>query len=162
MEINKNVRLWKKEGKGRNMENQVLTIEDRTKNIMELRKQGLTCSQIVLHVYADLLEMKEEDLFRMSEGFGGGMGGMMGTCGAVTAMVIAAGLVNSCGDPGKCDSKASTMKLVREMTAEFQKKNQSTVCRELKGIDTGKMLRSCPGCIEDGIRIMGNKLFGLS
>ena len=31
------------------------------------------------------------------------------------------------------------MKKVRELAAEFEKKNGSIVCRELKGIDTGKV-----------------------
>lgn len=50
------------------------------------------------------------------------------------------------------------MKKVRELAAEFEQKNGSIVCRELKGIDTGKVLRSCDGCIEDGIRILGEYL----
>ena len=50
------------------------------------------------------------------------------------------------------------MEKVRELAAEFEKKNGSIVCRELKGIDTGKVLRSCDGCIEDGIRILGEYL----
>ncbi len=35
----------------------------------------------------------------------------------------------------------------------FQEKNGSTICRELKGVDTGNPLRSCPGCLEDAIEL---------
>ena len=108
--------------------------------------------------YAEELGIDEETLFRISEGFGAGMGGMMQTCGAVTAMFMALGLANSSGDLQACDTKTQTMKKVRELAAEFEKKNGSIVCRELKGIDTGKVLRSCDGCIEDGIRILGEYL----
>ena len=134
------------------------SIEDRVAEIKDKHTRGYNCAQIVLCSYAEELGIDEETLFRISEGFGAGMGGMMQTCGAVTAMFMALGLANSSGDLQACDTKPQTMKKVRELAAEFEKKNGSIVCRELKGIDTGKVLRSCDGCIEDGIRILGEYL----
>lgn len=134
------------------------SIEERVAEIKDKHTRGYNCAQIVLCSYAEELGIDEETLFRISEGFGAGMGGMMQTCGAVTAMFIALGLANSSGDLQACDTKPQTMKKVRELAAEFEKKNGSIVCRELKGIDTGKVLRSCDGCIEDGIRILGEYL----
>ena len=139
----------------------VLTIEERVRMIPILHRKGYTCSQTVLCVYADLLGMDERDLFRISEGFGVGMGGMMLTCGAVTSMAMAANLKNSCGDPESCSTKGSSIRLVKRLATQFQEKNGSVICRELKGMDTGKVLRDCPGCIEDAIRIVGKELFGL-
>ena len=133
-------------------------IEERVAEIKDKHTRGYNCAQIVLCSYAEELGIDEETLFRISEGFGAGMGGMMQTCGAVTAMFMALGLANSSGDLQACDTKPQTMKKVRELAAEFEKKNGSIVCRELKGIDTGKVLRSCDGCIEDGIRILGEYL----
>lgn len=130
------------------------SIEERVAEIKDKHTRGYNCAQIVLCSYAEELGIDEETLFRISEGFGAGMGGMMQTCGAVTAMFMALGLANSSGDLQACDTKPQTMKKVRELAAEFEKKNGSIVCRELKGIDTGKVLRSCDGCIEDGIRIL--------
>lgn len=134
------------------------SIEERVAEIKDKHTRGYNCAQIVLCSYAEELGIDEETLFRISEGFGAGMGGMMQTCGAVTAMFMALGLANSSGDLQACDTKPQTMKKVRELAAEFEKKNGSIVCRELKGIDTGKVLRSCDGCIEDGIRILGKYL----
>lgn len=134
------------------------SIEERVAEIKDKHTRGYNCAQIVLCSYAEELGIDEETLFRISEGFGAGMGGMMQTCGAVTAMFMALGLANSSGDLQACDTKPQTMKKVRELAAEFEKKNGSLVCRELKGIDTGKVLRSCDGCIEDGIRILGEYL----
>ena len=134
------------------------SIEERVAEIKDKHTRGYNCAQIVLCSYAEELGIDEETLFRISEGFGAGMGGMMQTCGAVTAMFMALGLANSSGDLQACDTKTQTMKKVRELAAEFEKKNGSMVCRELKGIDTGKVLRSCDGCIEDGIRILGEYL----
>lgn len=45
------------------------------------------------------------------------------------------------------------------MNDTFREKNGSTVCKELKGIESGKVLRSCPGCIEDMVRIAVKALF---
>lgn len=134
------------------------SIEERVAEIKDKHTRGYNCAQIVLCSYAEELGIDEETLFRISEGFGAGMGGMMQTCGAVTAMFMALGLANSSGDLQACDTKPQTMKKVRELAVEFEKKNGSIVCRELKGIDTGKVLRSCDGCIEDGIRILGEYL----
>ena len=134
------------------------SIEERVAEIKDKHTRGYNCAQIVLCSHAEELGIDEETLFRISEGFGAGMGGMMQTCGAVTAMFMALGLANSSGDLQACDTKTQTMKKVRELAAEFEKKNGSIVCRELKGIDTGKVLRSCDGCIEDGIRILGEYL----
>lgn len=134
------------------------SIEERVAEIKDKHTRGYNCAQIVLCSYAEELGIDEETLFRISEGFGAGMGGMMQTCGAVTAMFMALGLANSSGDLQACDTKPQTMKKVRELAAEFEKKNGSIVCRELKEIDTGKVLRSCDGCIEDGIRILGEYL----
>lgn len=134
------------------------SIEERVAEIKDKHTRGYNCAQIVLCSYAEELGIDEETLFRISEGFGAGMGGMMQTCGAVTAMFMALGLANSSGDLQACDTKPQTMKKVRELAAEFEQKNGSIVCRELKGIDTGKVLRSCDGCIEDGIRILGEYL----
>ena len=134
------------------------SIEERVAEIKDKHTRGYNCAQIVLCSYAEELGIDEETLFRISEGFGAGMGGMMQTCGAVTVMFMALGLANSSGDLQACDTKPQTMKKVRELAAEFEKKNGSIVCRELKGIDTGKVLRSCDGCIEDSIRILGEYL----
>ena len=134
------------------------SIEERVAEIKDKHTRGYNCAQIVLCSYAEELGIDEETLFRISEGFGAGMGGMMQTCGAVTAMFMALGLANSSGNLQACDTKPQTMKKVRELAAEFEKKNGSIVCRELKGNDTGKVLRSCDGCIEDGIRILGEYL----
>ena len=134
------------------------SIEERVGEIKDNHTREYNCAQIVLCSYAEELGIDEETLFRISEGFGAGMGGMMQTCGAVTAMFMALGLANSSGNLQVCDTKPQTMKKVRELAAEFEQKNGSIVCRELKGIDTGKVLRSCDGCIEDGIRILGEYL----
>ena len=92
-------------------------------------------------------------MFRIAEGFGLGMGGMAATCGAVSGAVMLAGLKNSCKNLEQPASKADTYKLTREITKTFLEKNGSLTCGELKGTETGKVLRSCPDCIRDAVEI---------
>ena len=95
---------------------------------------------------------------RYQKVLGLGVSDTYGTCGAVTGMTLIMGMANSCGDLEAPVSKADTYKKVRELNDSFRKKNGSTICRELKGMDTGKVLRSCPGCIEDAAKILSEKL----
>ena len=120
--------------------------------VMETKQRhdrGFNCAQAVACTYCDLFGMDEQTAFRATEGFGAGMGGMQCTCGAVSGAVFLAGLKNSCADPEQPRSKGRTYKLSREIADSFLEKNGSLVCRELKGMDTGKPLRSCEGCILD-------------
>lgn len=133
-------------------------MEELVKRALERHKKGYSCSQSVLCAFSELLGIDEKLLFKVSEGFGFGMG-TMDTCGAVTGMFMVAGLVNSSGSVENGLTKPDTMKLVKELGMRFHEKNQSVVCRELKGVDTGKVLRSCDGCIEDAVRIAAEKLF---
>ena len=116
--------------------------------------KGYNCAQAVACAYCDLVGIDEETMFRMTEGLGLGMGGMEGTCGAITGAVAVIGAIKSCGDIEKPVSKAATYKLSGELIKRFQEKNQATKCKDLKGIETGKVLRSCPGCIEDATAIL--------
>ena len=99
-------------------------------------------------------------MFQLTEGFGLGMGGMKGTCGAVSGAVVLAGMKNSTGNVEHPDSKGATYKLSREIVKEFQEKNSSVVCEELKGVETGNVLRSCGGCIKDAVMLAGKILYG--
>lgn len=120
-------------------------------------KKGYNCAQSVACLFAEDLGFSEEDIFRMTEAFGFGMG-TMDTCGAVTAMAVVAGMKNSDGQLDNPKTKKETYKLIKEMSEEFKRMNQSTICRELKGVDTKVPLRSCDGCIEDAVEIIESKL----
>lgn len=120
--------------------------------------KGYNCCQAIVCAFADKTGLDEKELFKISEGMGLGVSDTYGTCGAVTGMALVMGMVNSSGHLDKPDSKASTYKKVRELNENFRQKNGTTICRELKGIETGKVLRSCPGCIEDAALILAEAL----
>ena len=99
-------------------------------------------------------------MFALGEGFGAGMGGMECTCGAVSGAVILAGLKNSSKNVENPTTKGKTYQLSKAIVKEFGTKNGSVICKELKGIGTGKVLRSCDGCISDAVELV-EKILGL-
>ncbi len=119
----------------------------------EKHKKGYSCSQAVACVFCDEMGLDEETVFKLTEGFGAGMADMQGVCGALSGAAMVIGMKNSTANLGQPDSKAATMKTVRELVAKFRNMNGSTICKDLKGVETGRALRSCPGCIEDAIKL---------
>lgn len=121
---------------------------------IELHDKRFNCCQAVACAFAEEVGMDEETLFRVGEGFGLGMGGMDATCGALSGAVMLAGVKNSDGNIDSPATKASTYALSKEMVKRFKEKTGSTVCRELKGVDTGTVLCSCPDCIRCGVEVV--------
>ena len=121
--------------------------------------KGYNCAQAVACTYCDLVGVDEETMFKMTEALGLGMGGMEGTCGAITGACVLAGMKNSTGNLEKPNSKGASYKLSRQIVEEFKNQNGATQFRELKGVDTGKVLRACPDCIRDAARIAESVLF---
>lgn len=131
---------------------------NRVDKINENHKKGYNCAQSVACAYCDLYGMDEKDAFRAIEAFGRGMG-HMNICGAVSGMAFIAGLAKSDGNLDKPASKQESYNLIKAMIEEFTGMNGSIVCSELKGLDTGKVLRSCTGCMEDAGILLEKYLF---
>lgn len=134
-------------------------MKTRIEETIEKHDKGYNCAQAVACTYSDLVGLDEETIFRLTEAFGAGMGGMEGVCGAVSGACILAGLKNSSGNLTAPNSKADTYKLSREILNIFKEQNGSLICKELKGTETGKKLRSCEDCIKDAAKIAENVLF---
>ncbi len=124
-------------------------MESRAEQAVELYKKGYNCAQAVACTYCDLFGADRKEMFRMTEGLGHGMGNMEGTCGAVSAACLLAGLKSSGGNMEKPEGKAATYALSRAIMAGFREKNQTTTCGVLKGVGTKKILRACPDCVRD-------------
>ena len=102
-------------------------------------KKKCNCAQAVLLAFQPELGKSETELMALGSGFGAGMGGMEATCGALCGAVIALGLMNQSAKPSKMAAG--------EMLQEFKEKAGATICGELKGIQTKKMLCSCEDCV---------------
>ncbi len=130
----------------------------RAEKALEYHHKGYNCAQAVACAFSDLVDMSERDIFKAAEGFGFGMG-TMGTCGAVSGMALLTGLKMSDGNLEKPASKRTCYQMMQAMTQEFVNMNKSVICRQIKGIDGGGVLRSCDGCVEDAASIVEKMLF---
>lgn len=100
-------------------------------------KSGMTCAQSVVSVFAQDLNLSEEDLNivkKIAEPFGGGMCRTREVCGTVSGMLMALGLMESSGKTGDVESKNNVYKIGQNLMEEFRKSNGSVVCRELLGL----------------------------
>ena len=116
------------------------------------RKSEMNCCQAVLVAFADKLGKGEDELLRLGSGFGSGMGTMEGSCGALVGAVMIASLRAPNG---------GAMALSRNILPRFKDLcGGATICRDLKGIDTGKVLCSCENCVRNAVRAAGEALSG--
>jgi len=133
-------------------------------------RKGFNCSQAVLSVYAEEFGLCRETALKIACGFGGGMGRMALTCGAVTGAFMVIGLKYGNVDANEKEIKEKTYGLVKEFARRFEKRNGSSVCRELLGCDISEPdgLRSakendlfasvCPGLVQDAVGILEEML----
>ena len=125
-----------------------MTINERM-NYAALRKKEMNCCQAVLVAFADEAGRSEEDLLRLGTGFGSGMGTMEGTCGALVGAIMVSSLLSE---------KGAAMAASRAIMPRFKELCGATICRDLKGIDTGKVLCSCENCVRNAVRAAGESL----
>lgn len=102
----------------------------RAERAKEYFLQGYACSQAVALAFADLVEVDEETLSKMTLPFGGGLGRLRLTCGAVSGMATVIGLVFAKAE-NTPENKKNTYALVQELCGKFQAQNGSLICGEL-------------------------------
>ena len=97
--------------------------------------EGYNCAQSVLTCCGAPLGLPRETALRVAGTFGGGMGLMGETCGAVTGAIMVLGLRTAGPTPTDPDAKAALYERVRDLVARFKARNQSILCRDLLGCD---------------------------
>lgn len=119
---------------------------------------GYNCAQAVACAFAEDAGVPAEKI-RASVGQYGG--GRKNVCGAVMGMYAAynmkKGYINY-EDPANWTEEQKED--LKQLEKRFLEKNQSVLCKELKGVLTGKPLRSCRGCVEDAAEILEEYLQG--
>ncbi len=133
---------------------------NRKEQAVMLHEHGFNCAQAVACSFCNVMGVDPETTFRLAEPLGFGMG-TMGTCGAVSAMGLVTGMKLSDGNLDKPATKKQCYHMMQKLIAAFADKNGSIVCREIKGVDTGNVLRSCNGCIEDAVELLDKYLLGI-
>lgn len=95
---------------------------------------GYGCCQSVVAAFADLYGLTDEQAKLVGAGFGGGVGRMRMMCGAVSGLVILAGLSDGQTEGGDREGKAHCYKVVQDLLEAFRKQNGSVICAELLGL----------------------------
>lgn len=97
----------------------------------ELFLKGYNCSQSVVVAFSDVTGMTPRHAARLSSSFGGGMGRMREVCGAVSGMLLVAGLLYGYDTPGDDESKRQHYQLVQTLAGKFREQEHSIICREI-------------------------------
>ena len=126
-----------------------MTLDERMEYAAK-RKKEMNCCQAVLVAFADRLGKSEEELLRLGSGFGSGMATMEGTCGALVGAIMVSSLLSPEGE-ARGNSRV-IMSQFKELCGG------ATICRDLKGIGTGKVLCSCEDCVRNAVRAAGEAL----
>lgn len=107
------------------------------------------CAQAVLKAFEDKLPVDADTLMKLGAGYAAGMGCMESTCGALIGAVMVAGAAT--------DGKG-TPRISKELLQNFQEKCGATICKDLKGVETGAPLCPCPECVRNAVLALGEVL----
>ena len=104
---------------------------ERAERAREYFKQGYACSQAVAMAFSDLTTISEADWAKLTLPFGGGLGRLRLTCGAVSGMFLVVGALYGYDDPKATTVKRELYAQVQEMANQFRGHTGSIVCRDL-------------------------------
>ena len=122
-----------------------MTIEERAAQAAQYKATGAcNCTQAVIKVFEDKISTDEKELMELTAGFAAGMGSLESTCGALIGAVLTEG--------------KGTPRFSREILQKFSEKSGATICKELKGAETGKVLCECPECVRNAVLALGETL----
>ena len=143
---------------------------ERVERAVRSFKDGMACSQAILTTYCAQFGLDEDIALRLSSGFGGGMGRLANTCGAVTGAFMVLDLKYASSDITDKESKELARSKVREFAARFEERNGSLMCRDilgedisteegyLKGVKSGLAKEKCPNFVRDAAEILEEML----
>ncbi len=131
---------------------------------------GLNCSQSILAQYAPKYNLDTATACKLATGFGGGMGRMANTCGALTGAYLVLGLEYGSETSTEKDKKEQTYEKIQQLTRRFEEKHGACTCRDLLGCDIstregslqareqGLHRSKCPVFVKDTVDILENIL----
>ena len=104
---------------------------DRATKAAELFTKGYNCAQAVAVAFCDMTGLTPEFTAKMASSFGGGMGRLREVCGAVSGMLLIAGILYGYDSSEDDEIKKAHYTLVQELAGKFREKNGSIVCRDI-------------------------------
>lgn len=125
---------------------------DEYERMLELRRQGFYCSQILLAMGMELLGKENSDLLRAAHALSGGIGFSGETCGALTGGACLLGLYAGKGAPADDDDPRLMFMvedLVKWFKADVGAKYGGIRCDEILGEGSKDMGTRCPAIVLD-------------
>ena len=161
----RNGELWKEDKQGKRFIERAwrlisMTTAERLKKADELHQRGYNCAQSVACAFADKTGVPADVLFAANEGYGAGCGTMDGVCGALMGAVMLGSLKSSTRSLEAPNSKPATMQLSRKLLKAFEDSAGALYCKDLKGVETGKVICSCPDCIRKACELAADIVYG--
>ena len=143
-------------------------MSDKGKLARENFNSGCNCAQSVAVTFCEECGFDRETMMKLSCSFGAGMGRLREVCGAVSGMLLVAGMLYASDDTTDDDAKAQHYERVQELAFKFKEKHGTFICRELLGLDIDGaddptpskrteeyyQTRPCGDFIEDGANIL--------
>jgi len=96
---------------------------------------GFNCSQAILAAFGAEYGLDPLMAYRVGAAFGGGIGHLGETCGAVTGAVLVIGLHYGMTVNDGSQSNREAYDKVQQLAAEFKARNGTIKCRDLLGFD---------------------------
>ncbi len=93
--------------------------------------EGYACSQSVLLAFSGRFDLDERTVKLISSTFGGGMGRLRQTCGAVTGGFMVLGMAFGNEHPNDMETKLHAYQKVRELYHQVEGIHGTANCREL-------------------------------
>ena len=127
---------------------------------------GFSCSQAVLVSHCEEYGLDSEMALKVAGAFGGGMGHIGETCGAVTGALMLLGLKYGKTKAENTESNDRTYATVKEYTDMFKQKHGSIKCKDLiefdisvkeeltKAKEAGVFKTVCPLLVKDSIEMV--------
>ena len=103
----------------------------RAEHAAQLFYEGYNCAQAITVAFADVTGLDESFSAKMASSFGGGMGRMREVCGAVSGMLMVAGILYGYDTKEDDTVKAAHYQLVQNLAGQFREQVGSIICREI-------------------------------
>ena len=128
-------------------------MESRGEVAKNYMKQGCNCCQSVVMAFPDAISADQQELFALAASFGGGMGYLGLTCGALAGAGMVFGAKFGSDFKGDPAYKKAFYAAVKEMGEEFGKERGALTCDELKRLQKEGRANSCIALTEYAVSL---------
>lgn len=105
--------------------------QEKVAKARDLFLEGYNCAQAVAAAFAPEMGLDEKTVLRLASGFGGGMGGMRGVCGAVSGMCMVLSMLGGYDDASDMEAKKHLYADIRLHCEQFRAQYGTLLCRDL-------------------------------